>query len=202
MILYGASGHAKVVKDIVEANGDTVSCFLDDNPNVNEVHGIKVLHDGKEIAEPLIVTIGDNATRKNIVGKLSVSYGKAVHPAAIVSPRAVVGEGSVVMQGAIVQADAEVGRHCIVNSGASIDHECRLDDFVHVSPHATLCGNVTVGEGTWIGAGATVIQGIRVGKWCVVGAGSVVTHDVPDYSLVAGSRPLTIKKAFYKSRHS
>ena len=36
MYLYGASGHGKVIKDIVEAQGDSVEAFIDDNPNLSE----------------------------------------------------------------------------------------------------------------------------------------------------------------------
>ena len=45
MYLFGASGHGKVVKEIVEANGGTVDAFVDDNPDVCECGGRPVLHD-------------------------------------------------------------------------------------------------------------------------------------------------------------
>lgn len=197
MILYGASGHAKVVKDIVIANGDMVSKFIDDNPLLDSLHGIRVEHSYGETSERLIIAIGDNATRKKIVEHLSANYGTVIHPTAIVSGSVLIREGTVVMQAAVIQADARIGRHCIINT-ASIDHECRIEDYVHVSPHATLCGNVSVGEGSWIGAGATLLQGIRVGRWCVVGAGSVVTRDVPDYTRVVGNRVWDVKEQIYK----
>lgn len=200
MIIYGASGHGKVVEDIVEAMGQKVSCFVDDNQSVDSVHGIPVIHRYQPTAEPVIIAIGSNATRKRLAEKLEAHYAIAVHPSAVVSPRANIGDGTVVMAGAIVQTDAVIGNHCIINTGASVDHECRIGNFAHLSPHATLCGNVAVGEGTWIGAGATIIQGIHIGKWAVVGAGSVITNDVPDYALVLGNRQFTIKEDYYKQR--
>jgi hypothetical protein len=45
MYLFGASGHGKVIKDILNANGIKVEAFVDDNPNVNECGGRPVLHD-------------------------------------------------------------------------------------------------------------------------------------------------------------
>lgn len=179
--LFGASGHAKVIKDIIEAQGNSVGVLYDDAPNCLEIHGRPVLKASEtDVHEPLIISIGANRIRKLIAERYPLDYGKAIHPNAIVSPAARVGDGSVVMQGAIIQADAVIGRHCIVNTGTSVDHECQIDDFVHISPHATLCGNVHVGEGSWIGAAATVIPGVRIGKWCTVGAGAVVLHDLPD----------------------
>jgi len=42
-------------------------------------------------------------------------------------------------------------------------------------------------KGATIGANATIVCGHTVGRYALVGAGSVVTHDVPDYALVAGN---------------
>lgn len=192
MYLYGASGHAMVIMDILKANGISIEGLVDDNPERNELLGYPVFH-GKTDASPLIISIGNNKIRKMIAENYSAEFGTAVHPSAIVSEHAQIGDGTVVMQGAIIQTCAKVGKHCIINTGASVDHECQIDDYVHVSPHATLCGNVHVGEGTWIGAGTTVIQGVKIGKWCMIGAGSVVTKDIPDGVLAVGNRCKIIK---------
>lgn len=193
MYLYGASGHAMVIMDILKSNGISIEGLVDDNPERNELLGYPVFH-GKTDASPLIISIGNNKIRKKIAESYSAEFGTAVHPSAIVSEYAQIGEGTVVMQGAIIQTCAKVGKHCIINTGASVDHECQIDDYVHISPHATLCGNVHVGEGTWIGAGTTVIQGVKIGKWCMIGAGSVVTKDIPDGVLAVGNRCKIIKK--------
>ncbi len=194
MYLYGASGHAMVIMDILNACGIELEGLVDDNPALDELQGVPVHHAPIPGAEYLI-SIGNNAVRKKVAEKLAGSFTKAlVHPTALVSPRASVGEGSVVMQGAIIQSCASIGRHCIINTAASLDHECRVADFVHISPHATLCGNVQVGEGSWIGAGATIIQGIRIGQWSLIAAGATITHDVPDCVLVAGTPGRIIKQ--------
>ena len=186
MYLYGASGHAKVIIDILEASRVRVDGLIDDNPNIDQLRGYPVRHIfAKE--SPFIISIGNNEIRKRVAERLQTSYGKAIHPSAILSPTAKMGDGTVVMQGAIIQADANVGKHCIINTGASVDHECVIGDYVHVSPHATLCGNVHVGEGSWIGAGTTVIPNLSIGKWCVIGAGSVITEDIPDHVLAFGN---------------
>lgn len=192
--LFGASGHAKVIKDIVEAEGNAVGCLYDDAPHCKDIHGVPVYKACEcDVEGPLIISIGSNRIREIIANRFPLAYATAVHPSAIVSNHATVGDGTVVMQSAIIQSDAKIGKHCIVNTGASIDHECELGDYVHVSPHATLCGNVYVGKGSWIGAGATVIPGVKIGEWCTIGAGSVVLHDLPTNSVVAGVPALPIK---------
>ncbi|MDO4800847.1 MAG: acetyltransferase [Prevotellaceae bacterium] len=193
MVLYGASGHCKVVIDILESMGIPIDYIVDDDPNVNELLGFDVRRDVGEYDE-LIVTIGSPKARKKIVESTKVkSYGTVVHPSAIVSPRATIGEGTVVIPGAIINSCAKVGKHCIINTGSTLEHDVVLGDFVHVAPHATVTGAVTVGEGTWIGAGAVVRQGIHIGKWCMIGAGAVVVKDVPDGVTVVGNPARVIK---------
>ena len=193
MYLYGASGHAKVIIDILRANNETIEALFDDNEAIHCLLDYPVLR-SSEVRGPLIISVGNNGIRRMIVENLNVKFGKAFHPSAIISEEAVINEGTVVMQGAIVQSDVCIGRHCIINTGASVDHECIIEDYVHISPHCTLCGNVLVGEGTWIGAGTTIIPGVKVGKWSVIGAGSVVTKDIPDNVLAVGNRCKIIKK--------
>lgn len=192
MYLYGASGHAKVIIDILNAEGIKVDGLLDDNSAIKDLLGYPVYHGSMDLS-PLIISIGDNRIRKKIAERLSCVFGKAVHPSTIISQYARIGEGTVLMQGVVIQSCVNIGKHCIINTGASIDHECQIDDFVHISPHATLCGNVQIGEGTWIGAGTTVIPGVKIGKWSVIGAGSVVTKDIPDGVLAVGNRCKVVK---------
>ena len=179
MYLFGASGHAKVIMDILTASGEKIDALIDDNEKVNELNGYKVLH-GVTDASPIIVSIGVNAIRKKVVEKLTGEFGTAIHPSAIVSPSAKIGEGTVVMAGAIINADAVIGKHCIINTGASVDHECVIGDYCHIAPHATLCGQVHVGEGSMVGVGACVIPCKNIGSWCTIGAGAAVVKDIPD----------------------
>lgn len=187
MVLYGASGHCKVVIDILESLGVSIDYIVDDNPEVSVLLGYEVKRNVGEYDE-LIATIGSPKARKKVVENTKVkSYGTAIHPSAIISPRAVISEGTVVVPGAIINSCAKVGKHCIINTGSTVGHDVVLGDFVHVAPHATVTGAVTVGEGTWIGAGAVVRQGIHIGKWCMIGAGAVVVKDVPDGVTVVGN---------------
>lgn len=185
MFLYGASGHAKVIIDIIKEMGLPIDGIFDDNKMVTKLNEFVVNHQWKG-ESPMIISIGNNKGRKMIAEKLNCQFERAIHPSAIISPSVSIDAGTVVMAGAIINSDAIIGKHCILNTGASVDHECIIGDFVHISPHATLCGNVHVGEESWIGAGAVVVPGIRIGKRCVIGAGATVINDVYDGTVVAG----------------
>lgn len=197
MIVYGASGHGKVIIEILENIGaEHIEIWDDaDKDPVWEYPVVKPIEDGVAIADEMIISIGVNATRKKVAARFAdrVTYGRAVHTTAHISKRAFVGEGTVIMANATVNADTRIGQHCIINTSASIDHDCVLGDYAHVSPNATLSGNVHVGEGTHIGSGASAIQGVRIGKWCTIGAGTVIIKDIPDYATAVGNPARIIK---------
>ncbi len=186
MYLYGASGHGRVIKEILESLNQKVDGFIDDNPSVNEQLGLPVQHSADTVDE-VIVTIGDNGMRKRVAEKLRCKFAKGiVHPKAVFSHTASIGEGSVVMAGAVVNAGTVLGNHSVLNPCASVDHECQIGDYVHIAPGAHLCGLIQVGEGTLIGAGASVIPCVKIGRWCTIGAGAAVVSDVPDGATVVG----------------
>lgn len=187
MYLYGASGHAKVIIDILLSQNIQVKGLIDDNEAINELLGYPVFHNIEGL-DPVIISIGDNKQRKKISQMINNhNFTMVIHDSSVISKFSFIDEGTVVMQGAIVQSGSSIGKHCIINTGATIDHDCKLEDFVHISPQTTLCGDVVVGEGTWIGAGAVILPEVRIGKWCVVGAGSIVTKDIADFSLAYGN---------------
>lgn len=55
-------------------------------------------------------------------------------------------------------------------------------------------GEVVIGEGSWLGIHAVVLGPVRIGKHCVIGANTVVTHDIPDYSVVIGNPARIVKR--------
>lgn len=180
MILYGASGHAKVIIDTLEALGLKIDYVVDDNLFISSLLGYEVKRDIGHY-DCAIVSIGDGKIRKKIVNRLDVKeWFKAIHPQAIVSPRASIGEGTVVMAGTVINSGAVIGNHCIINTGATVDHDCVIGDFVHIAPGVHVSGGVNVDEGSWIGVGSCVKQGVKIGKWVTIGAGSVVVKDIPD----------------------
>ncbi|TBX69263.1 acetyltransferase [Flavobacterium silvisoli] len=198
--LYGASGHCKVIVDILHSINKVVGTILDDNPKSTELLGYAVQKsDGFlfDKASQWILSIGNNKVRKRLAD-MNLDFVNLIHHKAIVSPHSAMGKGNVVMAGAIINPGATVGNHCIINTGAVIEHDCIIEDFAHVSPSVALAGGVRVGEGTHVGIGASVIQGVQIGKWAVIGAGAVILKDVPDFSTVVGNPGRIIK---YTNQH-
>jgi len=189
VLLYGASGHAKVICSILESIDVIVYSIFDDNNNIYTLNNYKVINGYDVNYEPhlsMLISIGDNYTRKRISEIVTHSFYTAIHSSSIIDDISKVGLGSAIFHSVTIQRDTIIGKHCIINTNSTVDHDCIINDFVHISPSVTLCGNVKIGEGTHVGAGATIIPNIRIGKWCVIGAGAVITKDIPDYSLVVG----------------
>lgn len=194
-ILFGASGHGKVVLDILQQRGQSVSLICDDYPKVTTIQNIPVTTpDEADLNNfQILFSVGNNRTRFHLAQKFSGPYFQAIHPKAIIAPSVVIENGTVIMAGAVINSEAHIGKHVIVNTGAMVDHECMIGDFVHISPGVALAGNVHVGEGTHIGIGACIIQGVTIGRWCTIGAGAVILRDVPDYAVVVGNPGKIIK---------
>ena len=196
--IFGASGHGKVIIEILENSGYTINELYDDDINKSILLDYKVSNNREifKLAEVnWIIGVGDNGIRKKIVESNFLDYGIAIDRSSNISKRIQIGNGVVIMPGVSINSSTIIGKHAIVNTNASIDHDCIIDDFVHISPNATLCGGVNIGEGSHIGAGATVIPGIKIGKWVKIGAGSIIIKDVPDYSTVVGNPGKIIKQS-------
>ena len=199
LLLWGTGGHAKVVLDIARATpAFTEIVFLDDAKEKQGAcfRGCPVLGGAAVLGSlsgadtvQFLVAIGDNqvrAARYREAASQGLAAATLVHPSAIVSPSAAVGEGTVVMPGAVINADARVGRDCIVNTGAIVEHDCAIGDHVHIAPRAVLGGAVRVGDFSLLGTGAHALPGAEIGEHAVVGAGAVVLRQVPSYAISVG----------------
>ena len=175
VIIIGAGGHGKVIRDIVTACGDEFLGFLDADQNKKTIGKPE---DYKKYPDAFfVIGIGDAKIRERI-SVFDCRWYTAVHPSAVVSPSAKLGEGTVVMPNAVINADAKIGKHAIINSGAIVEHDNKIDDYAHISPGAKLGGTVSVGKGTHIGIGATVRNNIAICGDCIVGAGAVVVKNI------------------------
>lgn len=108
-----------------------------------------------------------------------------------------------------LQADIEINNNIVIGNNVGMigkyDH-----DYSCISKNikdAPWIGNsnynfkgknlkIVVDDDVWIGYGAIIFSGIRINKGAIVAAGSVVTHDVPEYAIVAGNPAKIIGNRF------
>lgn len=193
VIIIGASGHGKVIADVVLRSGDRVLGFLDDNPNApKSICGFPLLGTSADfIRYPealFIIAIGNAAIRRRLADRMgNVRWYTAIHPKAIVSNLGVtIGEGSVIAAGAVVNPGAAIGKHCIINTNAVVEHDCTLGDYVHISVAAALGGTVEVGDSCWIGIGSCVKNNLSICPGCMIGAGAAVVKNIEEPGTYVG----------------
>jgi UDP-perosamine 4-acetyltransferase len=207
-VIIGAGGQARVVFDILSNDRNVeVIGFIDNqvrDPD-ERIFGRPILGRPEDIAvvvaehgiRAAVVAIGDNALRAERYGQLrraDVKLLNAIHPSAVVSSTATLGEGNVICAGAFVNTLAVIGDNCIINTGAIVEHEVTVGSHVHLAPGTIVAGRVAIGDFTFVGAGSVVREYLSVGEHVVVGAGSVVLSELPDGVMAAGA-PATVRKA-------
>ena len=198
IVVYGGSGHGRVVIEALRAGGAYEPVVVLDPALEGEIDGVPV--DGDDAAPALrsggvtaaaigVGAVGDTALRRRlhaVAHEIGFDLPAVVHPRASVAATATLAPGSFVASGALVGPGARIGEGAIVNSNAVVDHDCLVGAFAHIAPGAALSGAVEVGADALVGTGAAVVQGVRIGAGAVVGAGAAVVADVPSGALAVG----------------
>ena len=113
-----------------------------------------------------------------------------------------------------VQKNVAIGERCKISSHSFICEGVTIEDEVFIGhgvmftndlyPRATSEGGGLQTEADWkvlpthvgkrasIGSNATVLPNLRIGTGALVGAGAVVTRDVAEFAIVAGSPAIQV----------
>ena len=158
LLIIGAGGHGKVVKEIAESLGYNDIAFLDDKSS----EAIGKIADSQNFVKDYqyaFVGIGNNKFRGELLKRLEqegFEIPSLIHPTAYISKSAVIGKGTVVEPMAIVNANSKVGAGCIISVGAIVDHDVVLEDCVHVNAGAICKAGIFVAKETKLEAGQVV----------------------------------------------
>ncbi len=198
VVIIGAGGHGRVVADTITLCGDNVVGFLDDNAKSDEkMNVIGKNADAHKYCDGetyLFVAIGNCKVRKDIMESLpDAKWYTAIHPSAVVSPFAIIGEGSCVLPNAVVNNSAVIGKGVVVNTGATVDHDNIVGDYSLLACGAHLAGTVSVGECTWVGVGSTISNNVSVCGNVRLEAGTVIVEDIKEEGTYIGVPARKIK---------
>jgi acetyltransferase-like isoleucine patch superfamily enzyme len=157
----------------------------------------------------------DGMMRRVVLRAMSKNFGNdvRVEPNVILKHAETMEFGDCVFIGAgtMIQGrfdgTCRIGSHVWIGPHAYFDaRDLVLEDYVGWGPGAKVLGSVhtgipeaepiittglvikpvRVGFGADVGMNASILPGVQIGAHSIVGAGAVVTHDVPEYAIVAG----------------
>lgn len=131
-----------------------------------------------------------------------------IEPGAIIRDKVSIGANAVIMMGAVINIGAEIGDETMVDMNAVVGARGKLGKRVHLGAGAVVAGVLEppskepciIGDNVLIGANAVILEGVKIGANSVVAAGAIVTHDVPENVVVAGSPAKIIKHVDDKTK--
>lgn len=197
VIIIGAGGHSAEITDYITHYNNSVTpelCFdvvgyIDDNKEnydsysfVSPYLGTIQDHEVSEEAE-YIMGIANIQFRRTIVENFlqkGAKFATLIHPSAIVSPSATVGEGCVVAHNASIGPKAIIGNFNMLNSRCTIGHDSTVGNFNFIGPQVVLSGFAKVGNNNMFGVNSATIPTIEIGDNNTIAAGMIITKTVKD----------------------
>lgn len=177
--VFGSNGSYILIGDY-----DTINDFLKGKENL--IKDIYIEYDRRNSAIPIYNYLHEHAR---------------IEPGAIIRDMTTIGKNAVIMMGAVINIGAVIGDNSMIDMNAVIGARGIIGKNVHVGAGAVIAGvleppsasPVIIEDDVLIGANAVILEGVTVKKGAIVAAGSVVTCDVLEGEVVAGSPAKVIK---------
>ena len=88
----------------------------------------------------------------------------------------------------VARESITIGKNVVIAPNVCIyDH-----DHGFPNPDDFITAPIVIGDGTWIAANSVILKGVTIGKNCTIAAGCVITHDIPDNTIVYQKRVDTL----------
>lgn len=192
VVIYGAGRGGKIIFEILSMY-DNIKLigFVDDDTSLfgQYIFDIKVLGGREELEnlkhhaqmDAVIVSIASPNTmslRKKIYIDLKNSgyqFINAIHPTAVVSPSAKLGENNILSPGVVVDTEASLGDNNRLCVNSSLDHHSSVGCHNFLGPKCALSSLVSVGDDCVFEIGTGVAPLIPIGSDIIVSAGTIVT---------------------------
>lgn len=145
LLIVGAGGYGRLVKEIAELTGYSLVDFIDDNSplavgKITELERIEEEYDGS------IVAIGNTEIKEKIFGRLKKSVS-VIHPTAVVSKSAQIGTGCVIEANTVINSEAIVKDGAFICAGAVVNHNSVVGEFSQIDCNAVVAMGAEVPRG-------------------------------------------------------
>ncbi|MBU8906555.1 acetyltransferase [Desertibacillus haloalkaliphilus] len=204
--IVGAGTYGETMLELAEILGYKVKAFYDEDDNKqNEfIMGIEVIGKFSDLLnedikdKQFIVAIGNNKVRNNIMRKINKLGGRTptlIHPTAVISPSAEIGQGVYIQANAYIWTKVKVNDFCIISPGVVIAHHSIIGKACLISTLTGVGASIKIEDNVFTGMGSTIVTGLSIiGQNSVIGAGAVVLKDVEKNCVYVGVPAKKIKE--------
>ena len=119
-------------------------------------------------------------------------------------PKLILEDGVIIGHGftGLVADTIKIGKNSIFAGNVTLISENHgmnpeIDTPYHAQELST--GPIEIGEGCWLGQNVSVLPGVKIGIKCIIATNAVVTKNIPDYCIAAGSPARIIKKYSFEN---
>lgn len=160
-----------------------------------------ISHTGRLVLEDGVELQGLSQQGIRFGADVSIGPGVAIRPSSYYGGEAgvglVMGDRSSLATGCFIGCSGEItiGDDVLFGPGVRVYSENHVfsDTESTIRSQGVTRSFVRIGNDCWIGSGTIIAAGVTIGTGVVIGAGSVVTRDIPDLSIAAGSPARVIR---------
>lgn len=212
VIIIGGEGNGGVIASCIEDNrnrfGDyewEVAGFLNDFEK--EVDGFPVI--GKLEALPRLLEttdyyfswaihlVGRNYKTAEMFAAANIPDNRLatiVHKSAFIGKDATLAPGAFVMYNCYIGPKAHIGKCSLIMANSCIGHDTYIDEICHCSVGAIMTGYSKLDYCSDLAVGATLIAYKTIGKYSMAAANALITHNIPEGEIWAGTPAKLLKK--------
>lgn len=200
VVIFGAGGLGREIFDTLlyinsTAKTYNVIGYIDDRRPIGSiVNGVSVIGDSSMLVGMrgqvgIILGIAAPEVRKDMHLKYRKNFlfPNIIHPTAIVSSFASLGEAVLIQSNCIVAANASIGDGVMMNAHSGVGHDAQIGDYCSIMSYCDLAGNTRLGDTSFVGTGAKVIPSTEIAAGCYLCAGAVVFKNVVQKSKLLGN---------------
>ena len=192
---FGREVLCYLIDSIAETNYkiEEIACFMESDEHYKEkiIMGIDVIPQSNfdPLKYNVVVAVGDSNSRKKAVEKLpsNTTFTSIIHPSAVISRWAEIGEGSIITAGVIITCNIKIGKHAHLNLHTTIGHDCVIGDYFTTAPGAKISGICKFGDCVYFGTNSAVRQGVNVCNNVTIGMGGIVIKDIKEEGIYIGN---------------
>ena len=208
IVIIGNGSYARMLNQYMKMSGwDEISAYAVDEYCIGEAEldGIEVISLEKLKADypceeyDLVLGIGyvQMAKVRKRVFEQCKSWGyhfqNYIHPTAIISPDAQIGEGNNILEGVIVEAGVTIGNANLFFGGSMVGHESMIGNYNTFSVKSTIAGLVTVGNHCFLGVSSAVKDHVTLKDYVLLGAMAYGFKNMEEYSVVVPAKSEILK---------